>query len=123
MEFTFNKTECREGQENACLEAVLEAIRAESILKGEIENFKAEIEKREAKLEEIANVRKEILEIHGQLHNETQLGWSLDIDERTAPPAKRKRQPPKPLFTPGRRTKLFQKKEQENDVQSTTISP
>ena len=51
------------------------------LLKKEIVVFKNEIVKRESKLEEIEDARTQIFTIHHQVHNETQLPYSLFLGE------------------------------------------
>ena len=103
MDFKFNKNECRDGMEKACLQNLLDGVRSESILKKEIADLKIQIIKRELKLAEIADARGEIYKIHEELHNETQLPWSPSLDEsimRNAelPAAEPRRRPPIPLM-------------------------
>ena len=80
MEFHFNKRECRDGMEDSCLKNLVVAVWCESIVKEEIQELKKKIEeckneisRRELKLQEIADARIQILTIHEDLYNETQL--------------------------------------------------
>ena len=129
MNFKFNKNECRDGMEKACLENLLEAVRSESILKREIDNLKNEIIKRELKLRDVADARAQIFKIHEELHNETQLPWSPCVDvsigqNGRVPEAEPRRRPPIPMMLlPVYRKESCQNQDEEYDGEATFKSP